>query len=70
MIFSPEILLGYASHCSAVRLRIRYAQDDTARFRFAALATQRASRSEQPSPLGKGDHEVVDEVWPPLGDAI
>ena len=28
MIFSPEILLGYASHCSAVRLRIRYAQDD------------------------------------------
>ena len=29
--------------------------------RFAELP-RRASRSEQPSPLGKGDHEVVDEV--------
>ena len=25
----PEILLGYASYCSAVRLRLRFAQDDT-----------------------------------------
>ena len=25
----PEILLGFASYCSAVRLRLRSAQDDT-----------------------------------------
>ena len=25
MLFSPEILLGYASHCFAVRLRNRFA---------------------------------------------
>ena len=35
MIFSPEILLDFVSHCFAVRLRLRSAQDDTARFRFA-----------------------------------
>ena len=44
LIFLPEILLGSASHCRAVRLRLRYAQDDTGWGICASLALEPVGR--------------------------